>query len=63
MKQYPSGGERGFFGLNLIKQTDKMIVVTEGEYDAMAVHQLTGYPAISLPQGATNLHDSIIPYL
>ncbi len=29
----------------------------------MAVNQKTGFPAISLPQGASNLPDSILPYL
>ena len=29
----------------------------------MSVYQVTGLPALSLPQGATNLPDSIIPYL
>jgi twinkle protein len=29
----------------------------------MAVYQATGYPAISLPQGANHLPDAIVPYL
>lgn len=29
----------------------------------MAVHQQTGLPAISLPQGATSLPDKLIPML
>jgi twinkle protein len=29
----------------------------------MAVNQYTGIPALSLPQGAGTLPDSIIPYL
>jgi len=29
----------------------------------MAVYQATGIPSISLPQGATNLHGSLIPFL
>lgn len=29
----------------------------------MAVHQQTGYPAISLPQGANSLPDKLIPIL
>ena len=28
----------GFFGINTVKPDDRYIVVTEGEYDAMAVH-------------------------
>jgi twinkle protein len=38
-------------------------VITEGEFDAMAVSQQTGFPTISLPQGASNLPDSILPFL
>ena len=29
---------RGLFGLNLVTEKDKIICVTEGEFDAMAVH-------------------------
>lgn len=29
----------------------------------MSVHQQTGYPAISLPQGANSLPDTLMPYL
>jgi twinkle protein len=29
----------------------------------MAVNQKTGYPAISLPQGAGSLPENILPYL
>ena len=63
MKQSPTGGQRGFFGLNLVKDTDNTIVLTEGEFDAMAVYQNTGIPSLSLPQGATNLSESLLPYL
>lgn len=30
MRQYPIGSQKGLFGLNLVKDTDKTIVVTEG---------------------------------
>ncbi len=63
MKQSPAGGQRGFFGLNLVKETDNTIVLTEGEFDAMAVFQKTGIPSLSLPQGATNLSESLLPYI
>ena len=63
MRQFPSGSDTGFFGFNLIDSNQKFIVVTEGQFDAMSVYQQTGYPAISLPQGANHLPDSIIPYL
>lgn len=39
MRQYPIGSSRGIFGLNLVKDTDKTVVLTEGEFDAMAVYQ------------------------
>jgi hypothetical protein len=29
---------RGLFGLNILKESDKVIVITEGEFDAMAVY-------------------------
>lgn len=62
MRQYPIGGANALFGLHLVKDTDNTIVVTEGEFDAMAVHQETGYPAVSLPNGVSNLPDGLIPY-
>lgn len=62
MRQYPIGGTKGLFGYNLIKDTDNVVVVTEGEFDAMAVHQETGYPSVSLPQGASSLPDVLLPY-
>jgi twinkle protein len=62
MRQSPPGGTKGLFGYNLVKDTDNVIVVTEGEFDAMAVYQVTGYPAVSLPQGASNLPDVLLPY-
>lgn len=63
MRQFPAGTSRGFFGLNTIKKSDKVVVLTEGQFDAMAVNQATGIPALSLPQGANSLPDNIIPYL
>ncbi len=36
------------------------IVVTEGEFDAMAVHQATGLVAVSLPNGANSLPEAIL---
>lgn len=63
MRQLPVGGQKGFFGMNLVKDSDNMIVLTEGEFDAMAVYQQTGLPALSLPQGASNLSEGFLPYL
>lgn len=63
MRQFPGGGAKGLFGLNTIKKSDKQVVVTQGEFDAMSVYQMTGIPSLSLPQGANSLPDTIIPYL
>lgn len=30
MRQFPPGPARGLFGLNTIKKTDKVVVLTEG---------------------------------
>jgi len=54
---------RGIFGLNTIPENAQEIVITEGEFDAMAVFQATGLPAISLPNGASNLPVEIIKCL
>lgn len=49
--------QMGLFGLQLARQGGKMIVITEGEIDAMSVSQAMGntWPAVSLPNGASNL--------
>jgi twinkle protein len=62
-KNCPPGPLNGFFGLNTIPQDATTLVITEGELDAMSVHQQTGYPAISLPQRARVLPGRILPYL
>ena len=56
-KQFRSIGnpiKAGFFGQHLFKADGKMLVVTEGEIDAMSVYQAMGskWPAVSLPGGA-----------
>jgi twinkle protein len=38
----PTNADWGLFGLNTIKKSDKVVVLTEGEFDAMAVHEATG---------------------
>lgn len=38
-RQIPAGPKSGFFGLNTVQKNDKFLVITEGEFDAMAVHQ------------------------
>ncbi len=59
----PSGAQWGLFGLNTINSDDKVLVITEGEFDAMAVNQATSLPAISLPNGASNLPIEALPCL
>jgi twinkle protein len=39
------------------------VVVTEGEFDAMAVYQATGLPAISLPNGCSSLPPQLLPMM
>ena len=59
----PSGGGWGLFGLHTVPEGTKDIVLTEGEYDAMAVFQGTGLPAVSLPNGASSLPIDVLPLL
>jgi twinkle protein len=59
----PTGGYFGVFGLNTLQEDSKVVVITEGEFDAMAVYQATHIPAISLPNGASNLPVQLIKLL
>ncbi|EFA82972.1 T7-like mitochondrial DNA helicase [Heterostelium album PN500] len=59
----PKGGKWGFFGWHTVPLDAKEIVLTEGEYDAMAVYQSTGKPTISLPNGANSLPIALLPLL
>ena len=69
----PKGGAWGFFGWHLVQPQHKTIIITEGEYDAMAVsqglahlpstHELYNVPAISLPNGCNSLPPELIPSL
>ena len=63
MRLYPTGGGWGLFGLNTIPADATEVVLTEGEFDAMAVHQATGKPAVSLPNGANSLPPAVLPLL
>ena len=38
------------------------LVITEGEYDAMAVWQQTGFATVSLPQGASHLPKQLMHF-
>jgi twinkle protein len=59
----PSGGGWGLFGWHTIPHDAKELVITEGEYDAMAVYQATGRPAVSLPNGCRSLPVEVLPLL
>mmetsp|Transcript_19306 Transcript_19306/g.35559 ORF Transcript_19306/g.35559 Transcript_19306/m.35559 type:complete len:628 (+) Transcript_19306:3543-5426(+) len=63
MKLIPSGGAFGLFGVNTITELPKEIVITEGEYDAIAVNSILGVPAVSLPNGASHLPVQMLPWL
>eukprot|EP01041_Mallomonas_annulata_P002554 gene2554-4987_t len=66
----PKGGMWGFFGWHMVEPHHQEIVITEGEYDAMAVyqvlsslpigHQLRDIPVISLPNGCNSLPSEIL---
>jgi twinkle protein len=51
-----AGKEVGFFGQHLFTRKDRMLVITEGEIDAMSVSQVLGHkhPVVSLPTGASS---------
>lgn len=59
----PKGGGWGLFGWHTVPSSAKEIIITEGEYDAMAVYQATGKPAISLPNGCRSLPVEVLPLL
>lgn len=51
----------GLFGQHLARSGGKMIVVTEGEIDAMSVAQAMGlkWPAVSIPNGASGAYKAL----
>lgn len=59
----PPGGGWGLFGFHTIPTDATEIVITEGEYDAMAVFQATGLPTVSLPNGCRNLPVEVLPMM
>jgi hypothetical protein len=69
----PKGGGWGFFGWHLVKPEHAEVVVTEGEFDAMAVHQylqrqpldepLRSLPVVSLPNGCNSLPPELVAKL
>ncbi|KAF0852663.1 mitochondrial Twinkle helicase [Andalucia godoyi] len=69
MALYPAGANWGLFGWHLIHKMVQngdavdSVVLTEGEFDAMAVYQSTGIPALSLPNGASSLPEECVDFL
>ena len=69
----PKGGNWGFFGWHLVRDTDDTVVITEGEFDAMAVaqaissldksHPFFRIPVLSLPNGCGSLPPALLPQL
>ena len=60
---FDAGGDWGLFGLHAVPDDATELVITEGEYDAMAVYQATGRAAVSLPNGAASLPPAVLPLL
>lgn len=63
MRLDPTGGGWGWFGWHTVPNDAREIVITEGEFDAMAVNEKTGMPTISLPNGYRSLPPELVPYL
>ena len=56
-------GGWGLFGWHTVPCDAKEIIITEGEYDAMAVYQATGRHVVSLPNGCRSLPMEVLPML
>jgi len=59
----PRGGARALFGMHTVPKNSSVILITEGEFDAMAAHQETGLPCVSLPNGANSLPPEVVESL
>lgn len=60
-KDFPKFGKTGLYGKWLWKEGGKMLVITEGQLDAMSVSQVNGhkYPVVSIPNGVNSAVNSI----
>jgi hypothetical protein len=56
----PPGGGSGLFGWHTVPHSASELIITEGEFDAMAVYQATGRPAVSLPNGCRSFPTDIL---
>lgn len=59
----PPGGGFGLFGWHTVPHNASQLIITEGEFDAMAVYQATGRPAVSLPNGCRSLPTELLVLL
>lgn len=67
-KAFTWGGEpkeAGLFGQRLARDGGKMVVITEGEIDAMSVSQALGnrWPVVSIPNGAQGAVRDLSPHV
>lgn len=56
-------GTEGLFGYQTASYTDDTVILTRRELDAMAAHQATGLPAMSIPSPNYQLQESVLPLL
>ncbi|MGZ3773000.1 MAG: bifunctional DNA primase/helicase [Pseudobdellovibrionaceae bacterium] len=63
MRLDPTGGAWGLFGLHLVPDDMKELILTEGEIDCMSIYQETSVPAVSLPNGSRSLPPEVIEQL
>ena len=59
----PPGGGFGLFGWHTVPHNASQLIITEGEFDAMAVYQATGRPAVSLPNGCRSFPTELLVLL
>ncbi|CEP18480.1 hypothetical protein [Parasitella parasitica] len=62
----PTSGKEsteGLFGYQTASYSDDALILTRREFDAMAAHQVTGLPAVSLPSSHYQLQESVLPLL
>lgn len=53
----------GIFGLNTLRDDITHLVITEGEFDAMAVFEATKLPSISIPFGVNFMPDYLVKWI
>ncbi|GAN01007.1 t7-like mitochondrial DNA helicase [Mucor ambiguus] len=62
----PTSGKEsteGLFGYQTASYQDDIVILTRREFDALAAHQATGLPAISIPSSNYQLQESVLPLL